>query len=115
MVTFQEGRSETARPETTLTEFFSLCREHPDARGYTYLQSPEHYTRDDTGRHWKMRERGFGKGIGRLHSASLKDQERFSLRLLLSKCRGSTCYQDVRTVNGVLYPTFRETSIAAVF
>ena len=113
MVTFEEGRPESARPETTLTEFFALCRDHPEARKYTYQEIPEHYTWSKTERRWKMRERGFGKVIGRIHSTTPADQERFFLRLLLLKHRGPTSYEDVRTVDSVTYPSFREAAIAA--
>ena len=28
--------------------------------------------------------------------------------MLLNKVKGPTCYEDIRTVNGILYPTFKE-------
>lgn len=34
--------------------------------------------------------------------------EDYYLRLLLNIQRGCTCYEDIRTINNIVYPTFRE-------
>ena len=34
--------------------------------------------------------------------------EIYYLRLLLNFVRGPTCYKEIRTVDGVVYPTFRD-------
>ena len=38
--------------------------------------------------------------------------ERYYLRLLLTSVRGPISFEDIRTVNGILYPTFREACVA---
>ena len=35
--------------------------------------------------------------------------ERYFLRVLLNHVRGATSYEDLRTMGGITYPTFRET------
>ena len=52
-----------------------------------------------------MRERGFGKVIGRIHSTTPVDLERFFLLCC--------CFKALRTVESVTYSSFREAAIAA--
>lgn len=47
-----------------------------------------------------------------MFSASPKSGERFYLRMRLTVVRGATCFEDLRRVNGILYPTFRDACIA---
>ena len=39
---------------------------------------------------------------------SLKNKERFYLRILLSQIKDTTSYKDIRTINENLYNTFEE-------
>lgn len=38
--------------------------------------------------------------------------ERYYLRMLLNVVKGATSFEDIRTVNGVLHPTFRSACTA---
>ena len=46
--------------------------------------------------------------IGRVNSANPKEGERFSLRLLLNHVRGPTSFEDLLTVDGIHYLSFKE-------
>uniref|UniRef100_A0A453JVC8 ATP-dependent DNA helicase n=1 Tax=Aegilops tauschii subsp. strangulata TaxID=200361 RepID=A0A453JVC8_AEGTS len=46
--------------------------------------------------------------IGRIVSAHPAEGERYYLRVLLNHVTGATSYEDLRTVNGEILPTFRE-------
>ncbi|KMQ86042.1 hypothetical protein RF55_15093 [Lasius niger] len=59
---------------------------------------------------WKPRQRGGEIIISRLYTVSIKDTERFYLRLLLHVA-GAKCFEDLRTVDGVLYETFMDAAI----
>ncbi|KAI9116938.1 hypothetical protein K1719_011937 [Acacia pycnantha] len=59
---------------------------------------------------WKLRERGFS--VGRLGHCTPSQGELYYLRLLLTKVRGAKHYASIRTVNNVVYPTFREACYA---
>uniref|UniRef100_A0A0R0E7S8 ATP-dependent DNA helicase n=1 Tax=Glycine max TaxID=3847 RepID=A0A0R0E7S8_SOYBN len=41
--------------------------------------------------------------------------ELFYLRMMLTTCKGATSFEDIRTVENVLYPTYREACFAMVF
>src|SRR6201984_1368630 len=59
---------------------------------------------------WSVRQNAFQ--IGRMYYAHPSCGERFYLRLLLTVVKGATSYEDLRTHEGVLHPTFREACIA---
>ncbi|KAI9088572.1 hypothetical protein K1719_029686 [Acacia pycnantha] len=82
----------------------------PFARTLTYSQFPNYFTFVREKRLWKLRERGFS--VGRLGHCTPVQGELYYLRLLLTKVRGPKNYEDIRTVNNVIYPTFREACYA---
>jgi hypothetical protein len=59
---------------------------------------------------WTVRQRGFQ--IGRMYYAHSSSAVHFYLRLLLSIVTGVTFYEDLRTNQGITYPTFRKACIA---
>ncbi|EEY61181.1 helitron helicase-like protein [Phytophthora infestans T30-4] len=113
---------ETENPEavlergshTMLTRFFELCAsEEPQnhiARTMLYQDIPKEFC-------WKAPEKGQPKrwvrrkqyqaAVGRMIHVSPRDMERFYLRLLLCQRRGPTSFEDLRTVNGIVCPTFQ--------
>ena len=50
--------------------------------------------------------------LSRTYLVSPKDRERFYLRLHLLHVRGATCFEDLRTVDNKILPTFYEAAIA---
>lgn len=60
---------------------------------------------------WIPRKKA-AKVVGRIVNVSPKDSERFFLKLILNRISGATCYQDLRTHEGVIYRTYREAAIA---
>jgi len=50
--------------------------------------------------------------LPRLYSVSPKDPERFALRLLLLHVRGAKSYDDLQTINGISYNTFKDAAKA---
>ncbi len=92
---------------TTLTEWFRYNEQHVDGRAYVYHQFPKHYVWNKLTKVWTARVRGETITIGRMYTVAPTGGERFYLRLLLHHVPGATCYEDVRTVNGHLFPSFR--------
>jgi len=94
---------------TTLMAFFSYNAQHEDGRQFLYYEFPEHFVWvRKIG--WKKRLRG--TAVGRMYSASPFQRERYYLRLLLTVVRGATSFVNLRTVDGIVYPTFKGASIA---
>jgi hypothetical protein len=95
---------------TTLTEFFRLNSLNAiglgtPARSLLYQEFPT-YFKWAKGKRFQARQRTSDM-IGRLYHASINEGERYFTRLLLLNIRGSTSYEDLRTVGGIMMPTFR--------
>ena len=98
-----------ASRDTTLTAWFKLNQQYQMATGILYTDIPEHYVFHERTRTWQRRQRGADRIIGRMYSVSLaSDIQRFCLRLLLLHVSGATSFEDLRTVHGITYPTFKE-------
>ncbi|XP_018497175.1 uncharacterized protein LOC100905460 [Galendromus occidentalis] len=128
-VRFEAGTEESALTAaryrfSTLTAFFdknarcqnleneqgSFPSDMIDSRKLRYNEMPEKFIFKNE--MWQDRKRNTTKTIGRMYFVSPHDHERFALRLLLLYGKGFTSYQDVRTVNGVEYPSFVEAARA---
>lgn len=91
---------------TQLEAFFLLNLNDPNARQYLYDEIPQHYVWNDSDHVWNLRKRG--KQIGRLAYTHHSAGELWYLRLLLSKVRGPTSFECLRTVKGHSFATFHE-------
>ncbi|PAA80832.1 hypothetical protein BOX15_Mlig019542g1 [Macrostomum lignano] len=108
-----------AQPKpTTLTAFFDLCRQDAVAQGLLYQNVPRHFTWDRQAHQWHRARRGrvtAGQpadvlttgNIGRVYTVSPRMGQCFYLRLLLVNVPGPTSFESLRTVDGVLLPTFK--------
>jgi hypothetical protein len=108
-VYFSEGNEQNAlqraaTKDTTLTAWFQLNRQDPDARQYLYHDIPQHFVFDRYGQ-WKRRQQG-DKIIGRMYSVSPNDVERYHLRILLLNTPGARSYDDLKIVDNEVCPTF---------
>ncbi|XP_071570011.1 uncharacterized protein [Temnothorax nylanderi] len=117
MVYFRAGNEEQAAQrelnrDTTLTAWLKLNQSDENAVQFLYTDIPYHYVYDKKETKWKPRKKGGDKIISRLYTVSIKDIERFYLRLLLLHVAGAKCFKDLKTVNGVVYETFKDAAIA---
>ncbi|KAG2209273.1 hypothetical protein INT47_005565 [Mucor saturninus] len=97
----------SASKNTTLTAWFNINRTDLNANQYLYHEFPEYYTWQKKETVWRTRQRGFNQTIGRIYSVSPKESEKYYLRLLLNYVRGAKSFEDMRTVEGVLYETYQ--------
>ncbi|CAN0839975.1 hypothetical protein LINGRAHAP2_LOCUS2707 [Linum grandiflorum] len=111
-LTFQEGQPLGAivnRPDITktmLTEWFTLNRTCPSARKYTYADITHAFKWNPDFSQWTVRKKGFA--IGRVASVPPKCGDGLYLRMLLTKIPGALSYEDLRTVNNILYDDFQK-------
>lgn len=113
-VYFEDGDENTALDragdrKTTLTAWFELNATNESALKYVYTDIPYHFVFANG--KWKERQRCQDKTISRMYSVSPRDSERFFLRLLLLHIPGATSFEQLRTVDGVELPTFKEAAI----
>nr|XP_043611794.1 uncharacterized protein LOC122583457 [Erigeron canadensis] len=71
-----------------------------------WFQFPTKFVWNATDRKWTPREKGFS--IGRLHHVPPKVGDLYYLRILLNIVKGATSYEDINTVDGKYYETFKE-------
>ncbi|KAK9689053.1 hypothetical protein RND81_09G031800 [Saponaria officinalis] len=83
---------------------------YPEARELTYNEFTTKFVWDKDVREWSPRKKLFS--IGRIYHVSPGCGEKYYMRTLINFVKGPTCYEDIRTINGVLYPTFKEACYA---
>ncbi|XP_076069711.1 uncharacterized protein LOC143041586 [Oratosquilla oratoria] len=93
--------------DTHLTPFFKLCERKEFAAGLYYNQLPIHFVFNNTSSVWEERKTT-ASSLGRIRAVTNKTVELFYLRLLLTHVKGPTSYEDLRTFEGVIYPSYRE-------
>ena len=107
---------------TVLTQYFEANKQAQrreaqgedlqfDCRQLLYQEFPSRMTWKQKDREWKVREARFST-IGRMVYVSPTAGERFYLRLLLTAVRGPTSFEDLRTINGQLHPTFQSACVS---
>lgn len=117
LVYFKEGKeaqalAAAAGKKTMLTAWFELNARDPFACTLLYSEIPYHYVWRPSTSSWEPRRRGAHSVIPRMYAVHPKAGERFYLRLLLLHVRGPKNFADVRTFNGITYPTFKEAAAA---
>jgi len=96
--------------DTKFIAWFEVNQKYPEARDLTYGEFPLKFTWKASQRKWTPRQRGLS--IGRIHFVAPGCGEKFYLRTLLNYVKGPLCYDDIYTVGGVKYNTFKEVCFA---
>ncbi|XP_035834922.1 uncharacterized protein LOC118483334 [Helianthus annuus] len=81
-----------------------------EARKLTYVEFPSKYV-------WKLQDRCWQPRknyvvVGRIYFDSPSLGEAYYLRILLTKVKGPRSFEEIRTYEGVVYPTFRDACYA---
>ncbi|OMO67949.1 DNA helicase PIF1, ATP-dependent [Corchorus olitorius] len=109
----QSLSSVLARPgieRTMFTEWFEANKRCEDAMRLFYVDFPTEWTWKATEKTWVPRQNR--RSIGRIIYVHPSAGELYYMRLMLNEIRGATCYEDLRTVDGIVYDTFREACLA---
>ena len=91
--------------ETMMTMWFETNKAYPEARQSTYLDFSRLWVWNHSSKRWMIHQKG--SSVGQLSFAHANYGERYYLQLLLTKIHGATCFEDIRTIDGVLHPTFK--------
>ena len=94
--------------DSTLTSWFKLNATDVKARSIIYSDIPKFYKWDKTNKNWSPRARGESNTIGRMYFVQPGEGERYYLRMLLNIVKGAKCFQDIRSIDGYTYNTFKE-------
>ncbi|KAF7807456.1 uncharacterized protein G2W53_039617 [Senna tora] len=92
--------------QTKFLAWFEANRKYPTSRELTYAQVPTKFVFKHDSREWCVRKAGYA--VGRLYYGPPSLGELHYLRVLLTFVKGPTSYEDIRTINGVFHPTFKD-------
>jgi len=105
--------SKSTIKESMFTAWMHSNKIYHDRRDLTY---PEYVSKFVYVAHKRCRQpRKQGNTIGRLIWVSPLTGELFYMRMMLSSAKGSQSFKDIRTVDNVVYHTFREACFAKGF
>jgi hypothetical protein len=96
--------------DSHLTAFFKANARYPEARNLLYADFPTKFTWDYKHKQWCLRKRG--KTSGRMVFIPPNAGETFYARLILSVATNLRSFDDMKTVCGVLYPSYHEACLA---
>ncbi|XP_031116779.1 uncharacterized protein LOC116020446 [Ipomoea triloba] len=96
--------------QSMFTAWFDANKKYASAKELAYIDMPSKFVWKKDVREWHPRKRGFS--IGRIFFVPPGSGEVYYLRCLLNVVRGPTSFQDIKTVQGVVYPTFRDACYA---
>ena len=94
-----------ANKKTTLTEWFFANQTYPEANDLLYIDFPTKWVYNKSTRHWMHRQNS--NSIGRMYNILPTTGDLYYLRMLLTICKGSMSFENLRTFNGHLYPYFQ--------
>ncbi|EZA50914.1 hypothetical protein X777_10741 [Ooceraea biroi] len=102
---------------TMLIDYFALNSRDEKATEYLYIEILRYYTfkkekiNNRTVLRWNNRKYHYNC-IGRMYSVSPTQTELYHLRLLLLTVKGETSFENLRTVNGEICPSFSAACLA---
>ncbi|KAG5060633.1 hypothetical protein JHK87_001662 [Glycine soja] len=108
-----EVLSKNTIKESMFTAWMHSNKIYSFGRDLTYHQYISRFVYVARKRCWQPRKQG--NIIGRLIWIPPSAGELFYLRMMLSTAKGAQSYSDIRTVNGLVYPTFWEACFAKGF
>ncbi|GKA41917.1 DNA helicase [Tanacetum coccineum] len=95
------------KKKTTLTEWYVYNNENTNGRHLTYLDFPSEFLWYPNSKSWRRRVMKTKKSLGRLSYVHPNSGELFYFWMLLSHQKGCKSPNEVRTVNGYVFPTYR--------
>ncbi|CAH1445086.1 unnamed protein product [Lactuca virosa] len=103
-----------SKPTVAASQFLAWmeCNKHDeDARKLSYVEFPTKYVWNKSDKIWTKRKTK-SKALGRLNHVSPKAGDIYYLRILLNKIKGPTCYEDIKTINGIVHDSYKDACYA---
>lgn len=98
-------------PTSTLEGWFLLNTTDPDARMHLYVDIPEYYTWRSN--KWNPRKNKLRLStIGRMYFVPPTELEKFCLRIFLHTVKGACSFQELRTFESIIHPSFKDACLA---
>ncbi|XP_076887843.1 uncharacterized protein LOC143538102 [Bidens hawaiensis] len=98
--------NKTTNASSMFTGWFECNKNYDLAKSLTYSEFPTKFVWKKQLRKWEPRLRGFA--IGKVHVVPPAFDEAYYLTILLNKVKGPECFEDIRTVDGVVCESFRD-------
>ena len=83
----------------------------PTSSDLLYVEIPSYYTWNVNKKDWFRRKKYPSDAIGRLYSVHPSEGERYYLRILLYNVTGAESFDDLKTIDGTVMPTFKKACI----
>ncbi|XP_022004032.1 uncharacterized protein LOC110901515 [Helianthus annuus] len=96
---------------TMFTEWMNCNKVDEFSRTLRYVQSPGYYVWNAKNCKWNRRKHPYGS-IGRIHYVPPSLGDCYYLRILLNHIKGPTCFEHIKTVDGQVFQTFKDTCFA---
>ncbi|XP_035841504.1 uncharacterized protein LOC110919851 [Helianthus annuus] len=96
---------------TMFTEWMACNKVNEFARTLRYVQFPGYYVWNAKNRKWNRRKHPYGS-IGRIYYVPPSLGDCYYLRILLNHIKGPTCFEDIKTVDGQVFQTFKDACFA---
>ena len=96
--------------KTVFTEWMTANWLYEDARQLTFQDFPTKLVWHKKSKEWRRRKSG--QSIGRIYYAHPSSGERFYPRMLLNIVKRATSFDEIKTVNGQLCPSFKAACFA---
>ncbi|KAL5191869.1 hypothetical protein HKD37_04G011085 [Glycine soja] len=105
-----------SKPSISDSKFISWMNTNQNSvegRNLTYAEFVSKFVYNQKKRCWHLRKKGYT--IGKLLWVPPITGELFYLRMMLTVCKGPTSFKDLRTIDNVQYPTYKEACFAMGF
>lgn len=89
-----------------LRNSWSFWTSNSDAKEFTFIKFPSRFVWNKKQKQWTPRKRNIL--VGRIHNISPSAGELFYLKILANIAKDPTSNEELRTVDGTLYPTFKK-------
>lgn len=96
--------------ESMFLAWMECNKRYEEAKQLTYCEFPTKFVWNQQCKEWTPRKSRFS--IGRIYYVPPGSGESYYLRTLLNFVKGPTSYEDIKTVDGVLYSSFKDACYA---